>query len=565
MTKKTQQQKSYTSKNIKSLTYPENVRQNASQYIGGTDAAGLWLIGRELLDNGVDEAMAGRNNAVLFHQDSDGTYWVLDKGTGVPQGITTTKIHVNGKDVVNKMPTMQAVFGALHTSGKYDADAYDVSIGTHGIGAKGTNACSEFFEVWTKYEGQWYNVSFKRGVLDKQVSKCKAPKGPGGTEVKGGTCIRFKPDAKIFSTLKFPISAAHEWAETMSYFNPGLGLVISTPKARKVYQSKNGVRDYVDLQLKKLDASAEAKYFEYKSEPKDPNSASCVVAFSDHGAFALKGYTNGLMNSEGGNHIDSVTGALYTALKPYMKVKKVKGKDLVPFRESDLKEGMVGLVNAQLHKAKFTGQNKAKLSDERMGPDFEVKLEKAAIEFFKSNKALAERLCAKATKLNELRTKFTMSKKAATSLSALKRNGLPAKYAGFDPRTKIEDRELFIVEGDSAGGCFSASTAVLLADGSSRTFAQLCEDHARGIDHRGLAYDLKNGKFNEFEFDHPRITKYVDELIELEMDTGSIIQCTPDHLFLLESGEYKRADALTDTDIIRECLSFEGHQSFSDS
>lgn len=446
----------YTAKNIKTLVFPDSVRLNASQYIGGTDSYGLWLVVKELLDNGLDEALAGRNNAVLLHVDKDGSFWVQDAGHGVPQGITKTTIHVNGKDVVNKMPTMQSVFGALHTSGKYDTDAYEVSIGTHGIGSKGTNATAEYFDVWTYFEGQWYTIGFKKGKIVTPVSKCRAPKGPTGVPPKKGTLIHFKPDMTIFSTDKFPGQMALEWAEIMSYFNPGVAILVSTPKGKKQFLSKEGVVEYVHKRLEKFGVGAERVMFEYRAEHGDPNAADVTVAFSGYTDCDLRGFTNGSHNSKGGKHVDSVVAALYEGIRPFIKVKKIKvkgkAKEVPAFSPSDLKEGLVGLVNAKLHKAKFNSQDKVFLSDERMGTDFRRKLVPVAVKFFKDNKAMAQRIAEKASRIAELKTKFVMSKAAASKLNAVKRNGLPAKYAAFDSQTKIHDRELFIVEGDSAGG-----------------------------------------------------------------------------------------------------------------
>jgi DNA gyrase subunit B len=411
------------------------------------DAAGVWLTARELLDNALDEHLAHRNDAVMLHVDKDGSYWVLDRGHGVPQGVKKFSVHVNGKDIETKMPTMQAVFGELHTSGKYRSDAYATSVGTHGIGAKGTNATSEFFEVFTFYEGQWFTIGFKKGKLVKHVAKCSAPKGPDGKTVTKGTVIHFKPDPTIFTVKSFPPSMVMEWADVMSHLNPGFAIVVSSPKGKKQFLSKIGPAGYVQQRIEKLKTEAERLMFEYKSD-----LADVVVAFSNYDGCDVRGFTNGLNNAQGGKHLDAVTGALYAGLKPYIKTKRVEGKPVPVFREADFKEGLVGLVNAKLHKAEFSSQDKARLTDARMGAAFEKELTLATIKFFKDNKALALRLCARATKLNELKTKFTLSKKAASTLNAMKRNGLPAKYAGFDSKTKTEDRELFIVEGDSAGG-----------------------------------------------------------------------------------------------------------------
>jgi DNA gyrase/topoisomerase IV subunit B len=442
----------YTAANIKSLVFPESVRMNASQYIGGTDSYGIWMIVKELLDNGLDEALAGRNDKIQLFIDKDGSYWVSDAGHGVPQGITKTKIHVNGKDIINKMPTMQAVFGALNTSGKYTSEAYEVSIGTHGIGAKGTNATCDYFVVWTFFEGRWYNIEFKKGALLSPPAPCKAPRLPTGELAKKGTLIHCKPDKSIFSSLEFPTKSALEWAEIMSYFNPGVEIRIKSHRSEKVFLSKTGVSEYIQNRLVKLKSEAEKLNFVYKAEHGDPNAADVMVAFSNYTECDLRGYTNGSHNSKGGKHVDSVTGALYAGLKPFIKTRKVDGKQAPVFREGDLKEGLVGIVNAKLHKAKFNSQDKVYLSDERMAKPFEVKLTAAATKFFKENKALAQRLCERATRINEAKTKFTMSKKAAAELNKVKRMGLPAKYAGFDPRTKIHDRELFLTEGDSATG-----------------------------------------------------------------------------------------------------------------
>lgn len=437
----------YDSDSIETLRFPENVRSNPSMYLGSIDAAGVWLCSRELLDNGLDEHLAGRNNAVMLHVDKDGSYWVLDNGEGIPQGIKTYTTHINGKEVRHSIPTMQAVFGELHTSGKYRTEAYKVSVGTHGIGAKGTNATAEFFEVFTCYKNKWYTIAFKKGKLTQSVTECKPPKSPTGNRLKQGTLIHFKPDSKIFTTKSFPSSMAIEWAEIMSYLNPGFKIVISSSKGKREFYSKKGPSEYVSNRLARLKTEGERQMFEYHSD-----LADIVIAFSNYDGCDVRGFTNGLSNSQGGKHVDSLCGAIYNGLKPFIKNKKISGKLVPLFRENDLKEGLVGLINAKLHKAQFSSQDKARLTDDRVGKEFEQQLAKIAEKFFKENKALANRLCDRAIKLNELKTKFTLSKKAAASLNAVKRLGLPAKYASCDPRTKVQDREVLIVEGDSAAG-----------------------------------------------------------------------------------------------------------------
>lgn len=450
---------SYDSSHIEVQSGLLGVRKNASMYMGSTGVDGVWKFVGELLDNAVDEHLAGRNKAVMLHIDKDGSYWVLDQGSGIPQGIKEIHMHVNGKDVVNKMPTMQAIFGELHTSGKYRSDAYKNSIGTHGIGSKGTNATAEYFEVFTFFKGSWYTVGFKKGKLTTPVAKLKkAPKGPNGTPLKGGTCIHAKPDPTIYSVKAFPASYATEWAEMTSYLNPGFGIILSSAKGKKQYLSKKGASEYVDKRIEKLKAERIVKpLFEFKSDVGD-----VVLAFTTAENPDLRGFTNGLHNKEGGTHVSSATDGLYDGLcKHLVKVGKEKlvyakqkkgekGKKTI-FKVSDLKEGLVGLVNAKLHKAEFSSQDKSRLTDARMGKDFLALVVEASMKFFKEHPKVAILLAERAGKLAALKQNFTMSKKAASELNKLKKNGLSAKFVP-PSEGKPSEREIFIVEGESAGG-----------------------------------------------------------------------------------------------------------------
>lgn len=430
----------YTSESIQTLKFPESVRSNPSMYIGGTDEHGMFVILRELADNAVDEFLAGRNNEVQISIDADGSYWVLDAGAGIPQGMKTSVLHVNGKDVKSKMPTMQAVFGELHTSGKFKSDAYKVSIGTHGVGVKGTNATSEFLDVWTCYKGEWHKVGFQKGKLTTPVGSAKAPKSPFTNKtLKAGTLIHFKPDPKIFSVKSFPPSMLTSWAEVQAYLNPGLKVTVQVKGKQKTWFTKEGPKAWVTKKLEALKAEAEPDMFLFTNE-----LVSLAVAFSNADGFELKGFTNGLQNSQGGKHVNSVSSALFEAIKPYMGRAK--------FTSNDFSDGMLGIVNAKLHKPSFSSQDKAKLTDDRMGKEFEALITKEAEKFYKANKAMAKRLVERASKINELKTKFKASKAVATALNKLKRGGLPPNYAPAAKSVPIKDRELIIVEGDSAAG-----------------------------------------------------------------------------------------------------------------
>ena len=432
---------SYTSNDIQTLQFPENIRAVPGMYIGAVDADGYWLILRECLDNGLDEYLAGRNKGVALVEDQDGSFWIYDQGAGIPQGTKILNLHVNGKLVQSKMPTMQAIFSQLHTSGKYHSEAYKVSVGTHGIGVKASNALSEYFEVFTRFKNQWYTIGFKKGNLSQSVKACAAPKFLGKTLLKG-TLIHLKHDKSIFKKdVRLDFEKAKSWAEITSYLNPGFSVIIKDKEGNSFkYVSKEGPKEFVTKTLEKLKAQAEPEVFEFKSE-----LADVLVSFSNAEGNNIHGYTNGLFNSDGGKHVDSVSSALYLACKQFAKAKQTVSA-------YDFKEGLVGIVNMHLHKAEFSSQDKLKLTDNRAGADFQKMLETAAIAFFKKNKVLAQKLCEKASKLSELRSQFKASKKMISAINAAKKKGMPAKYAPYSANSKLEDRELLIVEGLSAAG-----------------------------------------------------------------------------------------------------------------
>lgn len=539
---KTSLTQAYDSSSIQTLRFPDDIRSSPGMFIGSTDSYGLWVLIREMLDNAIDEFLAGRGSSVQLHVQ-DGEYWVVDDANGIPQGVQKHVQHINGKDVTIKTPTMQAVFAELHTSGKFHTEAYKISRGTHGIGVKATNALSKFLNVYTCYEGQWYSIAFKKGKIVQAVEKCKAPKLWDGSTVKRGTLLHMAPDLTVFSAPSFPSSLTIEWAEIATLLSPGFKVIVSSPKGKKEFFSDKGPSEFVTRFIEKHDLMGERQMFEYKSE-----LADVIIGFTNYDGCSVRGFVNGLSQAQGGKHVESVTGALYAGLKPFIKTKKVKEdgktKEVPSFKETDLKEGLVGMVNMYLHKATYSSQDKARLSDDRAGEPFEQLLEVETKKFFQENKALATRLCERAAQMNALKQKFTLSKAAAKALNGLRRNGLPAKFASWDLKTKPQDRELYIVEGDSAGGCFVGSTKVRLLNGVSKRFDTMVKEAEKGIKHYGYAYDLKSEEIKVIEFDSPRITKHVDELIEVTLSNGQKVRCTIDHPWLTREGEYVAAENL---------------------
>lgn len=425
---------------------------------------------------------------------------------------------------------------------------------SHGMGVKATNALSEFFTATTCYKGRWYTIGFERGVLTQPLKQTTAPKFQGKT-LKKGTLIHLKHDNKIFKNDKrLDFERAKSWAEITTYLNPGFTVVIKDKDGNTFkYKSQEGAKEFVQKILTDLKAQAEPEVFEFKNE-----LADVVVSFSSAEGCNVRGYTNGLFNSDGGKHVDSVVNALFSACKPFAKAKQTLSL-------YDFKEGLVGIVNMHLHKAEFSSQDKLKLTDNRAGAEFQSVLEKHASAFFKKNKVLAQKLCERASKLSELRNQFKASKKMITALNAAKKKGMPAKYAPFDSRSKLEDRELLIVEGDSAAGglrevrysyqslmplrgkianCFHQDTEILLADNSVKKIADINSDFY------GYEYDFATNSKKPSLMSKPFKTKQVTSLLELTFDDGFSVKVTHDHLFLTDHGWIKAKDLTEDDEIL---------------
>ena len=437
---------------------------------------------------------------------------------------------------------------------------------THGEGIKATNAMSNEFTVWTYRERKWWTISYAKGVETKPVTTCKAPTLPDGTTPKKGTIVYVNLDPSVFnrgsSVLEDDI---FKWFRITSAFAEGLNLSYRDRKGEEHEWVGQGPEVYLDEQLELLKATkvedavcvSTGSWFDF------------VLTFTDYDGISVDGFVNGLHNPSGGTHVSTVYDAVYNALSAHVK----RGH---AFKPTDIREGLVGAINVKLTAAKFSNQIKETLKDERAGAPLYEELFPVLEEFFAANKKLAATLCDRATQMAALKKDFQQNKRVMKVLTtARKRGNLPNKLASA-PSCLAEDRELYLVEGDSAGGsaklardasyqevlplkgkipnpfgCFTADTLVSTTVGHL-PFARLAEDYRKGTLYEGLAWDAHKQTFTSVTLQFPRITKYVSSLVELEFDTGVTVRCTPDHLFLLETGEYRRADSLTESDFIRE-------------
>lgn len=344
----------------------------------------------------------------------------------------------------------------VQLAGTHDSDkeTHVLVSNSHAIGQKATNFLSKYFTVTTfsaakkGAEKQWYKIAYVDGKLSEAMKKCPAPKHPvSGKPLAKGTVVEFDLNTKFFTAQSFPGSLLVEYLKIASYFTPGFTWTLSTLKgSSKVFKSERGVLDYLDdykATLKDVASLKEDSVMQISSGLFD-----IALDFTNADGSHLKGFTNGLLNSEGGSHVNSTLNALLKAITPFAKKNQA-------FSATELREGLVGLVNVKLSAPRFTSQVKVRLDDERAEEPLRKLLLDEFTKFFKKNKALAELICERCTKLKDLKTKFLASKAVVTAINKVRSKGFPAK-ALSSPNCKPDERELYIVEGDSAKGPVTA-------------------------------------------------------------------------------------------------------------
>lgn len=419
-----------------SVTYhredTQKIRARPNMYIGPTDGSGIFTIMREALDNAVDEHLAGRNNYVhIYHEVRNGNpvFTIVDKGVGIP-----VKPHPKAK-----VSTLTIVLTSLQGGAKMDdkGKAYAHSIGTHGVGIKATNALSAYFKVWTHRTdaGGWWSTEYALGMEKAKPAKCKAPKLPSGKIPTQGTVIQFTPDKSVFKGVFKPSDLEH-WMQLTSYMNPGLTISYTNPKGKTTtLLSKRGVLDYLDKRVAELKCELIGK----------PCSASTpqldlVLAWGNAEGCNVDFFTNTVRNIEGGTHADAMFAALARSLKPY------QGK--FEFNPSDLRDGLIGVLNFKIPSPKFSSQTKEKLVDDRAKAICGESVFDILSAFWTKHSTLAKDICKRAAELRKATTKFLMSKQLVKNIKSASKS-LPTDLATA-PYCRPEERELYLVEGKSA-------------------------------------------------------------------------------------------------------------------
>jgi DNA gyrase subunit B len=493
----------YSEDQIKILEGLEAVRLRPGMYIGGTDLRALHHLVYEVVDNSIDEAMAGFADTVQVTVNADGSICVLDNGRGIP---IQPKKHEN--PAYDGKPAVEIVLTVLHAGGKFgeEGSAYKVSGGLHGVGVSCVNALSEWLECEVYREGKIHAIAFERGRTKKQLHTVGST--PAG--MKTGTKVTFMPDATLFPDTTFDYTILSTRLRELAYLNPGVTIKLVDERVgpdgrikQETFKANVGLAEYVEhLMQGKTPVSA----IVYAKKEDKPASLTCEVAMQYHDGYNenLLSFANNINNKDGGTHAQGFKVALTRALNSYAKKSGIlKEKDPTPTGE-DLREGLIAIVSVKLPNPTFNNQPKEKL----LNPEIEAFVSQAAGEalenWLEENPAEAKRLCLKGIVAAQAREAARKARELTRRKSALDSGSMPHKLR--DCKTKdVESSEMFIVEGDSAGGSATQgrnveTQAILPLRGKLLNVEKARLDKVLGFEEiRTLISALKCGIGDEFD------------------------------------------------------------------
>jgi DNA gyrase subunit B len=425
--------KEYTADSITILEGLSAVRKRPAMYIGSTDINGLHHLVYEVVDNSIDEAMAGYCSTIKVNIHLDNSVTVADNGRGIP-------VDMHPKE---NRPAVEVVMTVLHAGGKFDNESYKVSGGLHGVGVSVVNALSESLEVIVKRNGSKYHQRFERGVPVTKLTVI----GPGENT---GTTVRFRPDEEIFEEMNFDFDVLAKRFEELAYLNPGVELVFSDERAQKQtsFRFEGGIVSFVQNIN-----SANDGVHEIVSGNGEVEGVMIDFALQYNAGYKENVYTfaNNIRTKEGGTHLMGFRNALTRAINAYIQNTDLPKKYKQKLAGDDVREGLAAVISVKLPRPQFEGQTKTKLGNSEVaGHVATLVYEKISI-FFEEHPKEAILIIEKVVDAARAREAARKARDLVRRKGAVGDHSLPGKLADCQSK-KPEESEIFIVEGDSAGG-----------------------------------------------------------------------------------------------------------------
>ena len=433
----------YGADQIQILEGLEAVRKRPGMYIGSTSSRGLHHLVYEIVDNSVDEALAGYCDEIQVDVNKDGSVTVSDNGRGIPVGIN----HKAG------LPAVEVVFTVLHAGGKFGGGGYKVSGGLHGVGASVVNALSEWLEVEIYHEGQVYKQRYERGKVVyklKVVGTCEPE--------RTGTKVTFLPDAEIFEETVFDYDVLKQRFREMAFLTKGLKIVLRDWRGEELrehtFHYEGGIKEFVTY----LNRSKTPLYDQiiYCEGMKDGVAVEVAMQHNDSYSDNTYGFVNNITTPEGGTHVEGFRSALTKTFNDYARKNKLL-KDSEPnLKGEDIREGLTAIISVKIENPQFEGQTKQKLGNSEAKGAVNSVLSSQLEIFLEQNPNVAKMTIEKSVLAQRAREAARKARDLTRRKSALDSTSLPGKLADCSDKNP-ENCEIYIVEGDSAGG--SAKTA----------------------------------------------------------------------------------------------------------
>jgi len=430
----------YGASNIQVLQGLEAVRKRPAMYIGSTDREGLHHIFTEILDNSVDEAIAGYCTRIWVNLYKDGSISVKDNGRGIP-----VEIHSQ-----TKVSTLETVMTNLHAGGKFEEGAYKVSGGLHGVGMKCTNALSEWMITTVKREGEIYQQEYKRGIPQAPVKQV------GKTKEGNGTEHRFMPDDEIFTETDFDFREIVKKCRQHAYLTAGLRISIldervEEGKAPKIFDLyfEDGIKSYVLFM--NIDEKLINEIPFYVNKEQDEIVVEAAIQYTNSMDENVKCYTNNIINPEGGTHLSGFRTALTGAINTYAQKSELLKGLTTTLNGDDVREGLTAVISVKVANPQFEGQTKIKLNNPEVKNAVAKVIRDELLVYFDEHPKEAKAIIDKAILSYKAKAAAKAARDAVIRKSALESTTLPGKLADCISNNPA-DSELYIVEGDSAGG-----------------------------------------------------------------------------------------------------------------
>jgi DNA gyrase subunit B len=437
----------YTSEQIQVLEGLEAIRKRPGMYVGGTGLSALHHLVYECVDNAIDEVMAGFASTITVRIGVDGSCTVVDDGRGMP-----VDPMVSDNPAIDGRPAIEVIMTQLHAGGKFDDNAYKVSGGLHGVGVKCVNALSKWTDVEVTKETKTWMISFSRGEVDKPLHIVEEYKGK---KRRTGTRVTFLPDPEIFSDTDFRFESLEHRLRELSYLNPGVSIRLIDERVdskgnikEETFFSEHGLSDYVAY-LNRGKSQYSSPILLTLTDKESGTICEIAMQYTDATSEILLAFGNNIVNPDGGTHVSGFKTSLTRTINAYAKRNNLI-KGLTPTGD-DLREGLTTIISVKLVEPQFNNQTKEKLLNPEVEGFVSSLVSKRLGAWLEENPSESKKICLKAILAAQAREAARKARDLIKRKGALESGGMPQKLA--DCVTNDVDRsELFIVEGDSAGG-----------------------------------------------------------------------------------------------------------------